>query len=59
MQAYEWDEKFQSNYGEETISTETAIQNLNEIYEDDDYEDLDDYEDYEDYDDLDDYMDDN
>lgn len=59
VQAYEWDEKFQSNYGEETISTETAIQNLNEIYEDDDYEDLDDYEDYEDYDDLDDYMDDN
>lgn len=43
VNTYEWDERYQANYGEEEISTETAIENLNSIYEDDDYEDLDEY----------------
>lgn len=55
VNTYEWDERYQSNYGEEEISTETAIENLNSIYEDEDYEDLDDDYDLE-YDDMDDYI---
>ncbi|WP_304427998.1 DnaB-like helicase C-terminal domain-containing protein [uncultured Clostridium sp.] len=51
VNTYEWDERYQANYGEEEISTESAIENLNSIYEDDDFEDLEDGIEYEYFDD--------
>lgn len=50
VSAYEWDKTLQNNYGEEAIAIEDAVNTLNSIYDDSDYEDLDEDDDDFDYD---------